>query len=290
MTIGCGEGTRVGVLGALGITRFWLLFFAAAVSWCGTIEPLAVVAAEQSDVASTRTVITTINAKQLATVLQKAGFAAEFDEEDDNGNVVDLTIDGYHAVCFVWADGARLEFFAGFSDQTLTANVINDWAGSNRVSRVYVSEDGTAAVKSDLYLKSGVTRDMLVFYCQAFNDDFRTFVDVMIPIDGSEDDPFSIAPTEREDALEAPVPPAADDPFSADPFGDPGSGASGLDEIDDAPAPPSPPEGDGLFDNPFGDALSASSGLPIWDGWCWWSQCMDAVAISAIAIGIDLTV
>lgn len=253
-----------------GVWRGTHLTVSGRTAWCALIGgllfafeagiPTALMAAEQQGDVDARPVITRVNARQLATVLQKAGFAAEFDEEDEDENVVDLSIDGYHAVCFVWDDGARIEFYGGFSDQTLTVGVINDWAASDRLSRVCVSDRGSAGVKVDLYLAPGVTREMVVFYCRAFHADFRAFVDVTIPRDAPDDDPF-VEPI--EDPFETPVAPLGDNPFgSEDPFGVPGSGDEGPDLFDAGTESPSPSKGDGLFDNPFGDVRSESDGGP----------------------------
>ena len=252
--MGCRRGrTRFTVCGL----RDCLAVLLGLTACPGLVTPTLLRAAEHQDGVDTRPVITRIHARQLATVLQKAGFAAEFDEVDEDENVVDLSIDGYHAVVFVWDDGARIEFYGGFSDCTLTPGVINAWAASDRLSRVSVSESGSAGVKADLYLQPGVTREMINFYCRAFLADFREFVDVTIPLDGPEDDPFKDS---TEDPFGTPAGPPMDDPFGEDPFGTPGSADPGPDLFDAGPESPSPPKAKGLFDDPFSEVPSASDG------------------------------
>jgi hypothetical protein len=124
------------------------------------IIPLATLTAnELPGEADSRPVITRINARQLATVLQKDGFAAKFDEESEEKNVVVVRIDGYRAVCFVWDEGARIEFYGGFNDETLSPAAINDWASGDRLSRIFISSRGTAGIKLDLHLhgSSGIS-------------------------------------------------------------------------------------------------------------------------------------
>lgn len=79
---------------------------------------------------STPTVVTVVTAKQLTNFLREEGFAAKFDEDAEDGNVVEMKINGQRAVAFVWDEGKTIEFYMGFKDQTLTLSAINEWSHS----------------------------------------------------------------------------------------------------------------------------------------------------------------
>ena len=163
--------------------------------------------------AETRTVITEITAEQLATVLSKGGFDATVRERDEDNNVVDLTFGDSSAAVFVFRDGGLISFFSGYTDLTVTDSVINTWAGSDRLSRTYVSDEGHASMQLNLHMSPGVTRETILFYCKAFIVDHETFLELCIPLE-ERGNPFGVG---------------GEDPFG-DPNSDPFGGGSSMED------------------------------------------------------------
>lgn len=96
----------------------------------------------------------------IAAALQKAGYQAKVEKEDDGTPYILSSSGGYDFVVFLLGctkgqNCTTVQFYAGFKDAGLSFEKANAWNSDNRFGRAYISDQGSARLEMDVDLDEG---------------------------------------------------------------------------------------------------------------------------------------
>jgi len=114
----------------------------------------------------------------IAAALQKAGYQAKVEKEEDGTPYILSSSGGYDFVVFLLGctkgqNCTTVQFYAGFKNTGFSVENANAWNSDNRFGRAYISDKGSARLEMDVDLDHGGMSPAL------FEDNFELWVAVM---------------------------------------------------------------------------------------------------------------
>ena len=102
--------------------------------------------------------------EEIAGVLRDEGYGSGelLDEENVRFKAAGMTY-----VLTIYEDG-DLQLYFGLTGIAVTADVVNEWNRTKRLSRAYLDVDQDPVLETDLLSDAGMTRPMLVRWVQVF--------------------------------------------------------------------------------------------------------------------------
>lgn len=109
--------------------------------------------------------------EELVDILQAAGYRAV---EIDKDRVIKLKIDGLTYVLYVYDDD-DLQLYFGLSGYRLSAETINEWNRTKRLSRAYLDHESDPILEADLLANAGYSEPQFLEWLAVFDSVARSF-------------------------------------------------------------------------------------------------------------------
>jgi hypothetical protein len=113
--------------------------------------------------------------KELVKILRDDGYRAVEISED---RVIKIRVDGQEFALLVYDDN-DLQLYYGLTGYSISAEAINTWNKTRRLSRAYLDDDRDPILETDLLANAGITPKQITEWLDVFLDSatqFRLFL------------------------------------------------------------------------------------------------------------------